>query len=190
MDILGIKHLSGAGFFHCHSPSCAIEEWNNGNREIIFSTKCLVTARDPYLTGIRHIHNNQPVFLAARHWNSFLQSLDMLQKHFILDVGCREKDRVQHLRDAAEFLGKDPSQFEEAIEAYANNWVPLNVTNNEIKQHYIETGELPKIQTRKLPRDGSKILPKGEFIETILKIDWSAFDDAVAWYKSLPTNDA
>ena len=180
-----------SGFFHCHAPGCSIEEWNNGNRETIFSsTKCLVTARDPYLTGIRYIHNNQPAYLIVRHWNSFLQSLDMLPEYFVLDVGCRKEDRIQHLRDAAKFLGKDTSRYESAIEEYANKWIPLNVTNNGIKQAYLKTGELPKIQERKLSRDGSKILPKGEFIQTTLEIDWSEFDGAVAWYKSLPTNDA
>jgi hypothetical protein len=77
----------------------------------------------------------------------------------------------------------------DAIVEYANNWKPLNVTDNPDKQRYLEEGILPETQVVNIHR---KLVPRRETVENTLtkEIDWSAFDDAVAWYKSLPTNDA
>lgn len=108
---------------------------------------------------------------------------------FIVDVGCREADRVEHLCDFARHVGKDPDDYMDAIVEYANAWKPLNVTDNPIKQAYLKDGTLPETQVLNIKR---KLVPRRETVETTLtkKINWAAFDDAIAWYKSLPTNDA
>ena len=185
---LGIEHASGTGFFHIHSPQVIIDDWSAGGWYTISNTNCIVTARDPILTGIRYIYNNQPVSQVTNNWISFLESLDHLSNYFVLDVGCREEDRLQHLRDLAVFVGKNPNT--PIIEEYAAGWKPLNKSNNEMKQRYLETGELPKTQIYRAPQPGIQYPREDQYVDNVLEIDWSALDDAVAWYKSLPTNDA
>ena len=108
---------------------------------------------------------------------------------FILDMGCREEDRVEHLCDFVRHIGKDPDEYMDDILEYADGWKPLNTSNSVEKRKYLELGQLPETQILNIHR---KLVPRRETVETTLtkKIDWTAFDNAVAWYKSLPTNDA
>ena len=187
LELLDIPHNAGRNYTHHHAapdltPSM-VERYEN-----MMNTKCIVTARDPILSGLRYIHNSAPVTQIAGCWDVFLEVLPWMDA-FVLDVGCRESDRVQHLCDCARHVGKDPDDYMDAIVEYANNWKPLNVTDNPDKQRYLEEGILPETQVVNIHR---KLVPRRETVENTLtkEIDWSAFDDAVAWYKSLPTNDA
>ncbi len=187
LELLGIPHNAGRNYTHIHASPELSPSMEKRYKELV-GTKCIVTARDPLLSGIRYIHNGAKVSQIAGCWEVFLEILPWMDA-FILDVGCREEDRVEHLCDLARHVGKDPEEYMDAIVEYADNWKPLNVTDNEDKQRYLESGVLPEKQVIHIHR---KLVPRRETVETTLtkKIDWAAFDDAVAWYKSLPTNDA
>lgn len=187
LELLGIPHNAGKNYTHIHA-SPELDSHMKERFEELIGTKCIVTARDPILSGLRYIHNRAPVTQIAGCWNVFLEVLPWMDA-FVLDVGCRESDRVEHLCDFARHVGKDPDEYMDAIVEYAEAWKPLNVTHNVEKRRYLEQGILPKEQVINIHR---KLVPRRETVETTLtkEIDWSAFDDAVAWYKSLPTNDA
>lgn len=126
--------------------------------------KCIVTARDPYLCGLRFISNGQTLEECAYHWDKFFDTYESID-HFILDIGVREEDRLEHLCQVADFIGVWPNKYKAAIREYANGWIPVKGTSNEHKKRYIESGILPT------------------------NYDWQILDRAVAWYKNLPTND-
>jgi hypothetical protein len=187
LEILDIPHNAGRNYTHLHSAPELTPHMKERYEQQI-GTKCIVTARDPILSGLRYMHNRTRVSQAAETWDVFLEILPWMDA-FVLDVGCRESDRLQHLLDCACHAGKDPDDYMDAIVEYAENWKPLNATTNPEKKQYLENGILPKKQVIRAAR---KVVPRRESIEDdyTLTIDWSAFDDAVDWYKSLPTNDA
>jgi hypothetical protein len=135
------------------------EEWNDFS-----SHKCIVTARDPYLCAIRFLHNGQTVEECASHWNIFLNTYEDFSP-FILDVGTREGDRLEHLYETANFIDECPDKYEKDIREYADAWIPVKGSNSEMKQQYLEYGTLPANHS------------------------WQLLDEAVEWYRSLPTND-
>lgn len=134
----------------------------------ISAKKLVVTARDPYLSAIRYFSpGRRPMSKLLHRWNRFLHVLENAKyPYFVLDIGCREKDRYAHLLDLAEFL--DIPYEKSVVEEYASNWKPENASNTGAKQKYLQTGTLPNLEC-----DGS----------------WNMLDEAVEWYKSLPTND-
>jgi hypothetical protein len=132
-----------------------------------------VTARDPYLGALHFISKSERHTLdsMSRQWDMLLDTIKD-RDYFTFDIGCRESDRVAHLRDALKFL--DVYETEEAIN-YIQSWKPLNQSNNEFKEDYLATGKLPDAgyDSCKPPN----------------KMSWDVLDEAVEWYKSLPTND-
>ena len=183
MTLLDMPQSSRDGFIHLHTPQKIISNWNSGIWATIANTPCIITARDPYLTAIRYIHDDHPVSQIIDHWVSFLDALPHLNS-FVLDIGCRPENRLQHLIDAAIFLGRDPIEYADKIQIYANKWTARNVSNNKIKHNYLQMGMLPNTQNR-----SSKLLGSNTHIKTQDVINWSLLDPAVAWYRSLPTND-
>ena len=179
LKCLGIEHASGTGFFSIHPKRTRITDWENGGWFTIANTNCVVTARDPYLTHIRYIHNNHDVSDNVKSWDCMINALPHLRSYKILDIGCRVEDRYDHLCEIAEFVGVYPKAYRELIEVYADAWMPLNDSENEIKKQYLETNSLPTTQTLELPSGDTK---ENE-------IDWSELDFAIDWYKTLPTND-
>ncbi len=129
----------------------------------------LITVRDPYLSAIRFIYSNQSIESCAEMWNESIDALPFVD-HFLYDVGCREEDRITHTADMFEFCQRTMTP---EIEKYVSEWKPLNTSENydgdltvkDFKANYLKDGSLP---------DG---------------YNWSLLDDAVAWYKGLPTND-
>lgn len=167
LEILDLPHNVGKGINYNHHH--AIPEITPHMKllyETCIGTKCIVTARDPILNAIRYMTNGQPLTQASNTWKVFLEILPWMNDVFVLDIGCREEDRADHLYDLARFIDKNPNEYMDSIKSYANDWKPLNTSDSPEKSRYIEYGELPK------------------------GVDWSAFDEAVEWYKSLPTNDA
>lgn len=128
--------------------------------------KLVVTARDPYLSAIRWVTAapNRTVLQMSFAWDHFFDTLSR-KEYFIVDIGCREQDRIQHLYDLGGFLGVDYD--EQQISKFAEAWKPEYSSNTDAKQQYLKTGALPHTNLGK----------------------WSLLDEAVAWYKSLPTND-
>jgi len=187
LELLGIPHNAGRGYTHHHAAPELTPHMKERYEQLI-GTKCIVTARDPILSGIRYIHNGTSVQQVADCWDVFLEVLPWMDA-FILDMGCREEDRVEHLCDFVRHIGKDPDEYMDDILEYADGWKPLNTSNSVEKRKYLELGQLPETQILNIHR---KLVPRRETVETTLtkKIDWTAFDNAVAWYKSLPTNDA
>lgn len=130
----------------------------------------IITVRDPYLSAIRFIYSGQPIEPCAEMWNECIDALPFVD-NFLFDIGCREEDRMTHAANMFEFcqLTMTPE-----IEQYVNSWTPANSSEQytcgdlrakDFKANYLKDGTLP---------DG---------------YDWSLFDNAVAWYKGLSTND-
>ena len=140
------------------------------------SSKFLITARDPYLTALRYIYNGDSMENVAKSWEVCIGNLYNID-HFIIDIGCREEDRLEHICDAVKFLDISPDQYMTELESFANEWKPLNTTEEAAarglgvggaennKAIYLETGKLPNGH------------------------DWDTLTDAFDWYRSLPTND-
>jgi hypothetical protein len=126
----------------------------------------IVTARDPYLSCFHYMSKSPMHSLEhqSANWNMFLDIVES-RKPFIVDIGCREEMRYEHLKDALDYL-KIANYDNDFVKQYAENWTPLNTSGNEMRVKYLKTGELPPNQ------------------------DWQLLDRAVDWYKSLPTNDA
>lgn len=127
----------------------------------------IVTARDPYLSAIRWIKPpSRSVFEMSFAWGHFFDVLESRNgNYFIIDIGCREADRVQHLCDAAEYIGADYDINE--LTQFAKDWKPENSSDTGAKKDYLANGQLPD------PRYGT----------------WDMLDEAVAWYANLKTND-
>lgn len=159
----GIKHNTTFNFFHVHWPHDIMVDWTEAVRNKVHTDKVIITARDPILTGIRYISSGKPITEIAKHWNAFLE-YEADFDYFALDVGCLEEKRYEHVCNALRYIEVDPVPFADDLKAYADAWTPLNSKDSDIKQHYLKTEELP---------DGH---------------NWSIFDEAVAWYKNLPTN--
>ena len=146
--------------------------WKADSLALPSEPRVLVTARDPYLSVIRFLYSGEPFESACSIWNTFLECKDFVD-HFVLDVGCRKEDRFDHLCAALDFCEVDYSAYTDALVSYADEWKPANTSEeyagDQSRKHfrteYLETGKLP---------DG---------------YDWDKLDAAVAWYKSLPTND-
>ena len=169
---------SGTDYFHLHineNVDGRLEKyagyWNPDFAGFLKS-KVLFTARDPYLGGIRvsgimeNVKSSQEnVDKLAKEWNHFINlKLIPKQEYRILDIGCRESDRYKHLCEITNFLGIDPDKWPD-LRKYADEWAPVNTTNNKYKDHYLATGELPS------------------------KIDYSGLKPAYEWYANLKTND-
>lgn len=130
----------------------------------------LITVRDPYLSAIRFIYAGQSIESCAEMWNESIDALPFVD-HFLFDIGCREEDRMAHTADMLEFCQRTMTP---EVEKYISAWKPVNSSEEynrgiesakDFKSNYLKDGTLP---------DG---------------YDWSLFDNAVAWYKGLPTND-
>lgn len=138
----------------------------------ILKSKNIFTARDPYLGALRlsgrmdNVKSSQEnVDKLVGEWNQFLTLYPQLNHRF-LDIGCREPDRYDHLCDLATYIGVDSNQWPD-LRQFANTWLPANVNteNQQYKEHYLATGELPP------------------------KIDYSGLEPAYEWYANLKTND-
>lgn len=150
--------------------------WNPYPYVLPDEPKLLITARDPYLTALRFITEGdtiEPVALAFDNCIANLYNVD----HYLLDIGCRETDRLEHVCNLARFLDIDPDLHMEKLVPFVEAWKPVNTTKEVLsrglfaegtennKAEYLETGKLPN------------------------GYDWNVLDNAVTWYKSLPTND-
>jgi hypothetical protein len=125
----------------------------------------VVTARDPYLSAIRWINRpGRTVEDMGWAWQHFFKVLEKRQP-FVVDIGCRETDRVKHLCDLGDYL--EVQYDAKDVQNFANAWKPENSINTGAKQAYLTTGTLPH------PRKGS----------------WDLLDGSVEWYKNLSTND-
>jgi hypothetical protein len=163
LDCLGLypEAVSAPRNYHQRHAGYTIKDWDSFSK-----LKCIVTARDPYLSAIRFLRDDKPnaVEQCAEHWNVFFDTYRTLD-HFIVDLAIRDEERLEHLIQAAEFVGIDTTQHIDNIEGYADSWQPANSRNSGMKTRYIETGELPEGH------------------------NWSLLDDAVNWYAALPTNN-
>jgi len=136
--------------------------------------KLIVTARDPYLSAIRWIGKknqyrggrplNRGVDEMYNSWNHFFDVLSK-KEYFIVDIGCREKDRVQHISNLVDFL--DIEVDIGLVKDFASTWKPEYTSDSNEKQTYLNSSVLP-------------VANKGS---------WDMLDDAVKWYASLDTND-
>jgi hypothetical protein len=159
-SIFTIKLLEVAG--HVHSKNYMHWHWRVNSLALPQAPRILMTARDPYLSAIRTLTDNDPFDDICARWYSFIECKDFIDQYFVLDIGCREADRLEHVRNALDFCG---ITMTDKVVDYVAAWKPENTSESLAKQEYLETGKLP---------DG---------------YDWSRLDDAVAWYKSLPSND-
>lgn len=165
VDLLNIVGLTPKDYPTMH--------WQTHAKPLPTSPKFLLTARDPYLVGLRYILKGNSIETLAHQWARQITNLYNID-HFVLDIGCREADRLTHVCDALNFLDIDPDPCMVRLRPYVNAWKPLNSTEESVggvvgaeknKEQYLLTGKLPQ------------------------EYDWSILDDAVQWYKSLPTND-
>jgi len=138
------------------------ERMLNVYNEFVYSNKpLLVTARDPYLSAIRFVTHGNPIEHVARHWDTFLDTIES-KKHATIDIGCRTNDRYDMLCDALDF--GNIAYNKEIVKQYSDAWTPVSKIDTDAKLKYIETGQLPAGH------------------------NWEALDRAVDWYKNLPTN--
>jgi len=152
-----------------HAPRLAPQALRPAQKQQIQTAldarKLVVTARDPYLSAIRWIsltsNTVQDMYYA---WNYFFDVLDK-KEYFIVDIGCREQDRAQHICDLAQFINVEYDM--ERVEDFALAWKPEYSSNTSAKQSYLGSGNLPPAKTG----------------------TWSMLDDAVKWYANLKTND-
>jgi len=149
-----------------------VDEWGIRGRMLPLQSKFLILARDPYLTALRYIYNGEPMENVAKTWKVCFANLYNID-YFIIDIGCRKEDRLEHICDAMKFLNIDFELHMEKLKSYIEAWKPLNTSEEFFgveseegnKAAYLATGELPEGH------------------------DWGLLDEAVEWYKSLPTND-
>lgn len=173
------KHLgleSPDHWFRYHTARCHPDNLHKSAFRItgvraLEAEKLIVTARDPYLSAIRWIGDSdyeedsgdrRTPQQMAWSWGHMFDVLKKRDDYFIVDIGCRQSDRLELLREAADYMEIDYNMAD--IESFAEAWKPQNSSDTGPKQAYLRDGTLP---------DG----------------DWHYLDDAVAWYKSLPTND-
>jgi hypothetical protein len=151
----------GIDFKHWH--------WKSKVLALPEQPRALVTARNPHLSVIRTLYEGELFEPACNTWNNFIECLDFID-YFALDIGCREENRIDHVREALDFC---ELECNDAVIEYVSEWSPQNTSKErhgvEAYEHfrtdYLETGKLP---------DG---------------YDWQRLDNAIGWYKSLPTND-
>lgn len=152
-------------FYRLHSPPTVVLD--GVIRDKLNSGPVVVTARDPYLSAFHYLslYNNAEKGIKELdlQWNMFLNILPTIN-YYVVDVDCTQENRHSQLSGAIQHIGYNPADFEPKIKDYASNWKPLNSTKNKMKLEYFETGKLPKGH------------------------DWSVLDEAVDWYKNLPTN--
>jgi len=150
--------------------------WPTYSKSLPPESKFLITVRDPYLSALRYLYNGYPIEDAAKSWNICLANLYNVD-HYIIDIGCRKEDRLEHICSAIKFINMNPDNYMEKLQPYVDLWTPIHTTEESIargrgvdceknnKSIYLETGGLPNGH------------------------DWSLLDNAVEWYKALPTND-
>lgn len=126
----------------------------------------VVTARNPYLSAIRHFHSSSNGNLIDLHygWGRFFDMIES-RGHFVVDIGCKEENRFDHLCDLVKYLNLECDT--DIIKQFADKWKPENTSDSKAKNDYLKNGTLP-------------VLKHGE--------SWDLIADAVSWYKSLPTN--
>lgn len=163
LRIVGVRNL-----LHWH--------WRVRPRALPQQSKFLITARDPYLTALRYIHNGDSMEDVAKTWKTCISNLYNID-HYIIDMACRKEDRLEHIYNAMRFIDIDPIPYTTELDSFINAWKPVHTTEEMIvrghgvegtennKAIYLETGELPE------------------------GYDWSTLDEAFEWYKSLSTND-
>ena len=136
------------------------EQWDK-----IIQRKLVITARDPYLTAIRSIKTGHetPIEFIAESWATCFEAMQQAD-HFILDIGCKKENRLNHVLELINFVGIDLGTYREDVTSYVDAWLPENESHSEHKVRYLETGELPS------------------------RYDWSLLDPAVNWYKALTIN--
>lgn len=150
--------------------------WRAYSRAFPPVSKFLITARDPYLVGLRYISNGDRIEDASLTFNECIRNLYNLD-HYIIDIGCRKEDRLEHVCNMANFLNINPDPYMEKLELFVEAWKPVHTTEEAaLRGTIIEGSEINKmryLESGALPQD----------------YDWSVFDTAVEWYNSLPTND-
>ena len=175
-DLIGVEPdpgtctKKGAAYYNILHASIPVKEMTQAPRDRYtqhFKRKTIVTARDPYLSTIHHLDlsTTRGVDYVATVWDTFLDILPTINYH-IIDIGCKEENRYQHLCSAADFLSLKISYDKDKVKKFADEWQPANYRNNEMKSNYLKSGKLPEGH------------------------DWALFDRAVDWYKGLPTNHA
>jgi hypothetical protein len=65
----------------------------------------------------------------SSHWESLLHVLPQ-RSHKLLFIECPEKHRYIHLKDVADYLFEDSSNFGGIIHDYAEKWKPQGVIKN------------------------------------------------------------
>lgn len=169
LEEIGIE--SGEGWWRSHSPRIHPDDMSGGQRfmeDIVRDIPFLVgTARDPYLTAISYFGRSRHANISLVQW-SFQNYFNMIQSrdHFILDIGCREADRYEHLCELTDYL--KVTHNNDVVKAFAERWEPENASENPAKDAYLADGTLPR------PGAGES---------------WDLLDEAVEWYKKLSTND-
>ena len=165
---LGPTNTSYSGYIRIHATQlddiAIVSQYHLAQLRLLTSSKpTIITARDPYLSAIRYIKpgEHRKMSLLKKRWDRFFKTIPTLNHH-IIDIGIQEENRYTHLCDAADFLKVKYS--EQKIKTFADAWKPENETTSDAKTKYIETGKLPEFY------------------------DWSLLDEAVAWYRNLPTN--
>lgn len=167
-----LKLLATAGSFQNHTRETyipqahwldtnCIDDWNK-----IVQTKAIITARDPFLSAIRSIKVNQedPVKFIADSWAAAFKGMEELD-FVILDIGCREAERLENALNVLRFAGIDVEKYMDSIIPYVDAWMPENESHSEHKTNYLKSGKLP---------DG---------------YDWNLLYDAAIWYNKLLTNE-
>lgn len=166
------KLLETAGASHNHNWGTYIPQahWLDSNCTDdwykIVQTKAIITARDPFLSAIRSIKVNQedPVKFIADSWAACFKGMEELD-YVILDIGCRESDRLENALNVIRFAGIDEEKYMDNIVPFVNAWIPENESYSEHKTNYLKSGRLP---------DG---------------YDWSQLYEAAIWYNKLLTNE-
>ena len=162
---------SGQDYFHAH-VSDAYDMDDRYPELLNPDTKTIFTIRDPYLGALRlagrmdNVQSSQEnVNKLAREWTRFLELVPKID-HCLLDIGCRDFHKYNHLCEVAEYIGCDPNNYPD-LKKFAEEWKPANENseNKQYKDHYLATGNLPP------------------------KIDFSALEPAYEWYANLKTND-
>jgi len=174
LTVLGMKsHVNNTSlvpankFCRIHSYRTTIKDVPGGYYSKLLNSKVIVAARIPYMTVFRRIAQENSIHTVDTHaerWNCFLDVLPELD-HVVLDITCREEEKYIQLVNIAKHVNQYSPDKEQLIQAYADAWKPQNVSDTVYKKEFLETGALPEGH------------------------NWSRFDRAVEWYKSLPTND-
>jgi hypothetical protein len=157
--------LTDTYYWHLHTLH---EDKTMADRVLADGRKIIVTARDPYLSAFHYLD------AADSHdglWCGQNDKIEELARHwdhlmtiakkgaFIFDIGCKEEQRQKQATDILEFIGLDCD-----IKKYISDWKPRNSRDTENKRNYLEHNTLPDF-------------------------NWRPLEDAVKWYRELPTNN-